>query len=103
MLTRYIVHFVLAACPTVALAQTPSPSKIANAREQTEVQLTYLGNAGWQITDGKTLLIVDPYITQFRHPPDPATTGRPSDPQAIIAPDTEEIDKRIHRADYILV
>jgi hypothetical protein len=93
MLTRYIVPFVLGACSTVVLAQTPSPSKMANARERTEVQLTYLGNAGWQITDGKTLLIVDPYITQFRHPPGPATTGRPSDPQAIIAPDTGEIDK----------
>jgi L-ascorbate metabolism protein UlaG (beta-lactamase superfamily) len=103
MITRYIVPFVLGACSTVVLAQTPSPSKIANARERTEVQLTYLGNAGWQIADGKTLLIVDPYITQFRHPPGPATTGRPSDPQAIIAPDTGEIDKRIHRADYILV
>jgi L-ascorbate metabolism protein UlaG (beta-lactamase superfamily) len=62
-----------------------------------------LGNAGWVITDGKTILIVDPYITQFRHPPGPATTGRPSDPQALIAPDKEEIDARIRRADYLLV
>jgi hypothetical protein len=87
----------------VALAQTPSLSKIANARERAEVQLTYLGNAGWQITDGKTFVLVDPYITQFRHPPAPATTGQPTDPQTIIAPDTQEIDAKIRRADYILV
>jgi L-ascorbate metabolism protein UlaG (beta-lactamase superfamily) len=103
MATRYIVHFVLASGATVALAQTPSPSKSTNAWEQTEVQLTYLGNAGWQITDGKTFVLVDPYITQFRHPPAPATTGQPTDPQTMIAPDTEEIDAKIRRADYILV
>jgi L-ascorbate metabolism protein UlaG (beta-lactamase superfamily) len=103
MLTTYIVHFALACCATVALAQTPSPSKIANTRERTEVQFTYLGNAGWQITDGKTFVLVDPYITQFRHPPAPATTGQPTDPQTIVAPDTEQIDAKIRRADYILV
>jgi len=103
MLTRHIVPLVLAACATLVLAQTPSPSKGANAREQTEVQLTYLGNAGWQITDGKTIVLVDPYLTQFRHPPAPATTGKPTDPQTMIAPDTEEIDEKIRRADYILI
>ena len=103
MLTRYMVPFVLAACATAVPAQTPSPSKIANARERTEVQLTYLSNAGWQINDGKTFVLVDPYITQFQHPPAPATTGQPTDPQTIIAPDTEEIDAKIRRADYILV
>jgi L-ascorbate metabolism protein UlaG (beta-lactamase superfamily) len=103
MLTRHIVPFVLAACATLVLAQTPSPSNGANAREKTEVQLTCLGNAGWQITDGKTIVLVDPYLTQFRHPPAPATTGRLTDPQTLIAPDTEEIDAKIRRADYILV
>jgi L-ascorbate metabolism protein UlaG (beta-lactamase superfamily) len=103
MLTRHIVPLVLAASATLVLAQTPSPSKGANAREQTEVQLTYLGNAGWQITDGKTIVLVDPYLTQFRHPPAPATTGQPTDPQTMIAPDTEEIDEKIRRADYILI
>ena len=103
MLIRHIVPFVLAACATVVLAQTPSHSKVANAQEQTEVQLTYLGNAGWQITDGKTFVLVDPYITQFRHPPSPATTGQPTNPQTLIAPDTEEIDAKIRRTDYILV
>ena len=103
MRTRYIAPFVLATCVILVLAQTRGPSKGANAREQTEVQLTYLGNAGWQITDGKTIVLVDPYLTQFRNPPAPATTGQPTDPQTIIAADTEEIDTKIRRADYILV
>jgi len=103
MRLRYIVPFVLAACAPVVLAQTPSPSKGTNAQERTEIELTYLGNAGWQITDGKTVVLVDPNLTQFRHPPAPAVTGKPTDPQKLIAPDTEEIDAKIRRADYILV
>jgi L-ascorbate metabolism protein UlaG (beta-lactamase superfamily) len=103
MRLRYIVPFVLAACAPDVLAQTPSPSKSTNAQERTEIELTELGNAGWQITDGKTVVLVDPYLTQFRHPPAPAVTGQPTDPQKLIAPDTEEIDAKIRRADYILV
>jgi hypothetical protein len=52
--------FLLAVHAVVVGPQAPSPSKDANAPQRTEIQLTYLGNAGWQITDGKTLLIVDP-------------------------------------------
>jgi L-ascorbate metabolism protein UlaG (beta-lactamase superfamily) len=103
MRTRYMVPLAIAFIAGYAGAQTPASDNITSAPGRTEIRLTYLGNAGWQITDGKTLLIVDPYITQFRHPPGPATTGQPTDPQALIAPDTEEIDARIRRADYILV
>jgi L-ascorbate metabolism protein UlaG (beta-lactamase superfamily) len=103
MRARYIVPLAIAFAAGAAGVQTPAISNTASAPDRPEIRLTYLGNAGWVITDGKTILIVDPYITQFRHPPGPATTGRPSDPQAMIAPDTEEIDARIRRADYLLV
>jgi ribonuclease BN (tRNA processing enzyme) len=91
------------ACCSCPDAKPLQASKGTNAQERTEIQLTYLGNAGWQITDGKTIVLVDPYLTQFRHPPTPATTGQLTDPQTIIASDTEEIDGKIRRADYILV
>jgi L-ascorbate metabolism protein UlaG (beta-lactamase superfamily) len=93
------IAFVIGSAGAQSLSSLTAPS----APARIEISLTYLGNAGWHITDGKTRLIIDPYITQFRHPPSPATTGRPSDPQAMIAPDTEAIDARIRRADYILV
>jgi L-ascorbate metabolism protein UlaG (beta-lactamase superfamily) len=98
-----MVSFAMAFVVGVAVAQTKATLNTASAPGRTEIWLTYLGNAGWQITDGKTVLVIDPYITQFRHPPGPATTGRPTDPLAIVAPDSEEIDTKIHRADYLLV
>ena len=66
------------------------------------IQITYLGNAGWQIEDGRTVLLVDPYVSQFKTP-------RASEPSAIddqdeiVAPDTAGIDAHIHRADYVLI
>jgi L-ascorbate metabolism protein UlaG (beta-lactamase superfamily) len=67
-----------------------------------QVRLTYLGNAGWEITDGRLVIIVDPFVTQFASYP---TTGRPT-PRSmddVLSPDTAAIDRRISRADYILV
>ena len=86
MRARYIVPLAIAFAAGAAGVQTPAISNTASVPDRPEIRLTYLGNAGWVITDGKTILIVDPYITQFRHPPGPATTGRPSDPQARLHP-----------------
>ena len=33
------------------------------------VSLSYLGTAGWEITNGKTVILIDPYLSQ------PAATG----------------------------
>jgi L-ascorbate metabolism protein UlaG (beta-lactamase superfamily) len=30
------------------------------------VRISYLGNAGWQIEDGKKVILADPFITEFR-------------------------------------
>jgi L-ascorbate metabolism protein UlaG (beta-lactamase superfamily) len=61
------------------------------------IRLSYLGNAGWEISDGKTVVLVDPFLTQFQ----PGRTA--PTPQSACAPDAHEIDAHIHRADYILV
>lgn len=72
------------------------------------VQLTYLGTAGWQISDGKTVVLIDPYLTRANMitPNDlprtqdrrPLLTGND-----IAQSDTAVIDAHIRRADFILV
>jgi L-ascorbate metabolism protein UlaG (beta-lactamase superfamily) len=58
-----------------------------------EVTLTYLGAAGWQLDDGKTVVLVDPFFTR-KH-------GRKGAP---ISPDEAEIDRHTPpRVDWILV
>jgi L-ascorbate metabolism protein UlaG (beta-lactamase superfamily) len=78
-----------------------------------KITLKYLGTAGWEITDGKVVILVDPYITRLRRnyspnpdsisptfPGDTRTAFNANDP---LIPDTLAIDKYIKKADYILV
>ncbi len=83
--------------PTVVGGQAPH-----------EVVAKYLGVAGWEITDGKTVILVDPYISRLSGPPateGPSPEGWPSrlNQDDVVIPDTAAIDKRIGRADYILI
>jgi L-ascorbate metabolism protein UlaG (beta-lactamase superfamily) len=82
------------------LAATPLAAGAASARAA--VNLTYLGNAGWRIDDGRTVIIVDPYLTQFRNGgKDNVNTDDDSD--NILVPDEAQIAAHIPRADYVLV
>ena len=67
-----------------------------------ELRLTYLGNAGWEITDGTTVVLVDPFLTQFARwtPSGPAPDIAPD---ALYVPDTMRIRQHVTRADYILI
>lgn len=69
------------------------------ASSRASIQITYLGNAGWQISDGKAVILVDPFISEFRTKKTEQLTA--DDP--IITPWTEGIDQHIRRADYILI
>ena len=89
-----------------AIGQPPQaspPQQALSARiTPGEIRLTYLGNAGWEITDGSTVILVDPFISQFasyRVPGGPA----PRSPDDLLTPDTAGIDQRIRRANYILI
>jgi len=80
------------------LAATPLTAAAALARGS--VNLTYLGNAGWRIDDGRTVIVVDPYVTQFRNGgKDNANTEE----DQIVRPDEAQIAAHIPRADYILI
>jgi len=81
-------------------------SKKDNAKG--EVSLKYLGCAGWEITDGRTVILVDPYLSRIRHalyepPAPPGDSRRVFTDDDDITPDVAAIDARITRADYILV
>ena len=54
------------AIPLAALALAGPASAHSNAERRESVEITYLGNAGWQISDGKVVVLVDPYLSEFR-------------------------------------
>jgi L-ascorbate metabolism protein UlaG (beta-lactamase superfamily) len=72
------------------------------------VTLTYTGTAGWQITDGKTMILVDPYFTRVKRK-SPNDDISPDDPRplveanAVVEPDKAVIDAHVQRADYIFL
>ena len=75
---------------------------------QTSVSLSYLGTAGWEITDGKTIVLIDPYISRLKLVT-PNDSPSDDDPRPLLTlsgvakSDTAAIDGRIRRADYILI
>jgi L-ascorbate metabolism protein UlaG (beta-lactamase superfamily) len=87
------------AIPPSIAQQSPKPA------EKTGVRARYLGVAGWEITDGKTHILIDPYLSRL---PGPPPDGRPGWPGTLTqddaaVPDTAAIDRYIERADYILL
>ncbi len=86
-----------------ANAQSATATQPGASLKSGEVRLTYLGNAGWEITDGKTVVLVDPFLTQFaRWTGLAAATGGPA-PDALYPADTALIKRHVTRADYIVI
>ncbi len=79
---------------------TPVPP----ARADAPLELTYFGTAGWRISDGEVVVLVDPYLSRLNygeggHPDD----DRPSFSRDDVAwADTALIDTHITQADFIL-
>ena len=76
------------------------------------VELRYLGAAGWQISDPKIIILVDPYISRINGPAPPTggsgivvsgDTRRSYGWNDLAVPDEAAIDARIQKADFILV
>ena len=76
-----------------------------------KARLTHLGAAGWEITDGRTVVLLDPYLSRLRitgrafgtTPPLAGDTRPVFGPDDELAPDTAAIDAHIRRADFILI
>jgi len=83
-----------------ALALAGSALAASDAESRRPVEISYLGNAGWQLTDGKVVILVDPYLSEFRNN---APTEHVSEDDPIVQPDAQSIDAHISRADYILI
>ena len=75
------------------------------AAQRAPLQLKYLGAAGWEISDGNVVVLIDPYISRLKyggggHPDD----DRPSFARDDVAQsDTVLVDSIVTRADFILV
>lgn len=91
---------------------------LASQRRQTaetagQVVLEYLGTAGWEITDGAIVILIDPYLSRINGPRPPgvgsAGTPIPGDTRPFYGwddtavSDVTTIDAHIERADIILV
>lgn len=77
-----------------------------------QVTLEYMGAAGWRITDGITVILVDPYISRIIGPPPPLAppySRLPGDTRHVYGwddvapPDFEAIDSHVPIANFILV
>ena len=108
MLKSVLVSFALAAvvCPSVA-------QNTSNTAKSGQVILTWFGTAGWEISDGTTIILIDPYLSRINGPRPPgagsAGTPMPGDTRRFYgwdeaAPsDKGVIDAHIQRANFILV
>src|SRR4029453_9046218 len=72
------------------------------------VQLKYLGTAGWEISDGRTVVLIDPYLSRLRIriSNDVALADdsrRLFTRDDVAESDVATIDAHIRRADFILI
>jgi L-ascorbate metabolism protein UlaG (beta-lactamase superfamily) len=84
----------------------------SSAGRSNQVVLKYLGTAGWEITDGTTVILIDPYLSRINGPAPPGggsghsisgDTRRAYGWNDMASPDVAAIDAHIQKADFILV
>ena len=77
------------------------------------LRFTHFGAAGWKITDGETVILLDPYLSRVRfqgrrYGPHDATEI-PDDPRPVVkmsepaGHDTATIDRHVPEADFIIL
>ena len=100
----------LACCVfAMAVLVTQAAQNQPNTEKNNPVTLKYLGAAGWEITDGTTCILIDPYLSRINGPPPPGGHPLAGDTRRvygwsdIASPDVAAIDAHIQRADFVLV
>ena len=98
---NFVLGFVAMSCVVLLTSQAGAQSE----EHSTPLQLKYLGAAGWEISDGNVVVLIDPYISRLKY----GGVGHPDDDRPNFArddvarSDTDLIDTIISRADFILV
>jgi L-ascorbate metabolism protein UlaG (beta-lactamase superfamily) len=80
-------------------------------KKRAQVFLEYLGAAGWRISDGTTVILIDPYLSRIIGPPPPGRPffRSPGDTRRVYGwddvaePNLAAIDSHVQGADFILV
>lgn len=77
------------------------------------LEFTHFGAAGWKITDGETVILLDPYLSRVRFqgrkygPHDATDIADDQRPvvkmDEVAGHDTETIDKNVPKADFIML
>jgi L-ascorbate metabolism protein UlaG (beta-lactamase superfamily) len=107
-----MLRFILARAAVIAiLVATLTGQNPPGATKKVSVTLRYFGTAGWEISDGTTVILIDPYVSRINGPPPPGGSGSRVAGDArpkvgwddIATPDIAAIDSRIQRADFVLV
>ncbi len=104
-----LASLAFAASAFCALAGQNPP----NTAKSDQVILKWLGTAGWEISDGSTVILIDPYLSRINgpRPPGAGSAGTPMtgntrqlygwDDAGVS--DKAVIDAHISRADFILI
>jgi L-ascorbate metabolism protein UlaG (beta-lactamase superfamily) len=96
----------------ITVLGAPTTQDQRSAGKSNQVVLKYLGTAGWEITDGTTVILIDPYLSRINGPAPPGggsghskagDTRRAYGWNDVASPDVAAIDSHIQRADFILV
>ena len=93
-------------CVAMSLVALSASQASAQSQEHSApLELKYLGTAGWEISDGNVVVLIDPYISRLKY----GGGGHPDDDRPDFArddvaqSDTDLIDSIVTRADFILV
>jgi L-ascorbate metabolism protein UlaG (beta-lactamase superfamily) len=91
---------------------TSAAATLVSNEKPVHVTLRYFGTAGWEITDGTLVILVDPYLSRIYGPQPPGRqpfARAPGDARPlygwndIAVPDEAVIDSHISKADFVLV
>lgn len=100
------VALISVGAATVVCQNAPSPQKNGS------LTLKWLGTAGWELSDGNTVILIDPYISRILGPQPPGRAPYkqlPGDTRKLYgwddvpAVDTAAVDLHVPKADYVLV
>lgn len=99
-------------CLFVAVGASLAGQNLSGSSKNGQATLKWLGTAGWELSDGNTVILIDPYISRILGPQPPGRAPYkqlPGDTRKVYgwedvpAVDNVAVDARVPKADYVLV